>query len=1129
MQEFKLTEYPDKQSLNTIYLHQDIWRADRKRYKKYKTLCTGYGKKTKKTPQLTVSYKRKEYNGVVYGRAYPSFNDTVKPMCATTMWNRARATLFSKTDYDVDIRCCHPELTLNLIRQTFNKLNGEEFEFEGITAFKYYVSNRDDVIENHYINNDTIIKYNKNNKDNKTKKDLIKILYVIIMYGGKITSWMEEFNLTDDDIKLTGHINEFEKDVLDIYKYLLKNPDIKTMYNNIYKQKKEDYDNKISDKYPTTPRVFSIILQEYEFKIINYAMNFIKTNHKDFHISVYAYDGFQVHHKTLQKNDTIDKKVKLIIDNLNKKILDDLDFGILFLDKPFKDALDDIDINAMETDLPELKPFLYSETFDLQNTKKIDCRYLSMCSNEIIRNVYFHKITHIKSHLGTGKTTLMKELIDMFDDCSFLYFAPRRSFADEIAYDLKEYSFVNYQDEEFNGSNNRVVIQMESLYKLKKHDFDFVIVDEVNSCLKQFNSFETHGKHLKYNHITFADIFKKSTRFISMDAFLNNQAVDVLNKLLKSVNNTKISFDMQTTLFNYKQIMDTKKSYDTFGNSVIIENIHQPYNREAFELNICEFENTIIEKIQQGEKCCVVSSTEKFATHIYNKIIQDKISDVNDVILYTGKMDEKDKKFKNIDEVWGNKKVLIYTPIITIGVSFNPDDITKRFDTLFLYGHSMSCCVRDMLQASLRVRQLNKNIMYFSLSCNHNRNAHLTAGVSNNLDNLTRKQDFTREHDYAFEPCNEWIKYNFAYNMNEDAISGLYYDAVFYEYLKRCGYTVNVPVAVGLDKEKIDMETYIPTYEEIPRFNFPEYEDVKKYSGNRTTMDNYGMVRFEMSQFFNENIDFETLYQLYKRGLYKKLCVEFTETYENLKENEIEKYYDANAKLTFEKKKVIQYINNMFGVENSWKFEVDSLKLKDKLPELIDVLNDNKVLFNLRGMQSKKKDTDKFKWVVASLKKVYENWTCCEMKSKRKEKKVNGKRLQFWNYNVNTTDWKDAFYPMIQPDFKPTEYNIEDYKLNKGICHLQIDELDNNGLTKSYDLPPSLPAPQSVSTDYGTGSEGSIVKTTLEKQKNIKEVSSDEEQQFYKLKHNNVLCKWDIQTIPLPKISMDNINLIDII
>jgi len=78
-------------------------------------------------------------------------------------------------------------------------------------------------------------------------------------------------------------------------------------------------------------------------------------------------------------------------------------------------------------------------------TEKLNTRYLP--KNLIIEKLKDReKIVHIKSQLGTGKTTIMKNYIHKFPDKKILYFAPRIAFANDIHSALKDYGFEIYTD-----------------------------------------------------------------------------------------------------------------------------------------------------------------------------------------------------------------------------------------------------------------------------------------------------------------------------------------------------------------------------------------------------------------------------------------------------------------------------------------------------------------------------------------------------------------------------------------------------------------------------------------------------------------------------------------------------------
>ena len=123
----QLTEYPDLDLCKNIYKHIEIWTQDKQKVKAYCDEALQNG-------SVKVSYETK---GVV-GRFYPT--NIKQRLTATVMWRRLRATLFSNTEYDIDIVNCHACLMLGLVEKLYPNFD--------VSCLKKYTENRENIINN---------------------------------------------------------------------------------------------------------------------------------------------------------------------------------------------------------------------------------------------------------------------------------------------------------------------------------------------------------------------------------------------------------------------------------------------------------------------------------------------------------------------------------------------------------------------------------------------------------------------------------------------------------------------------------------------------------------------------------------------------------------------------------------------------------------------------------------------------------------------------------------------------------------------------------------------------------------------------------------------------------------------
>ena len=322
---FTLTEYPDENLIKYIFRHPDIYDGERKRIRKY---CDNV-----KKGKIKIDYVKK----TKYGRYYPADGSLIS---ATYMWRKLRSSLFSDTEYDLDIKSCHFQLLINEVKK-------EKFELENL---QYLINNRDELFKSFLIDNDCINEYNNDNNKDYTKKDLIKKLLTRILYGGLYENWLKEFNLTGDDVEIPKWYYDVKEDIKQGINVLIRREryneinifddikldilqDTKIEWDEQQKEEcKKDKRKKpkpfnINDYQVAQPKIIARYFQELESKIIDNTYNFIK---KTFNIrpTAYCYDGLQYRKSDISNIDEF-------IDNVNKNT------DVVFEVKAFDDKLKD--------------------------------------------------------------------------------------------------------------------------------------------------------------------------------------------------------------------------------------------------------------------------------------------------------------------------------------------------------------------------------------------------------------------------------------------------------------------------------------------------------------------------------------------------------------------------------------------------------------------------------------------------------------------------------------------------------------------------------------------------------------------------------------------------------------------
>jgi hypothetical protein len=315
---FTLKEYPNPLYINDIAKHPAIWLTQVKSLEDY---CDSYDEKV---GYISIEYVKTNE----YGRYY--IKDP-KIMSCTVMWNKIRATLFADSDYDLDMVCCHQNVMVTLLKNNTNY---------DITHLEYYCANRDKVIESISIDDSVINDYNNYNQDNKTKKDIVKSLFTIILYGGTIDTWRAEYGIGATNYTLTQFVKDYIDEIQMNTNIVIGDKRFKDIVESVkslkIKEAKEKYKKKFNnEKFKLgNGAVLSVILQEYETLIIEKAMEFVKT--QNCFVTSYNYDGFQI-----KKVPNVDKVVISLNNYISSITIGKFNFeNIKFIVKPFKEGLD---------------------------------------------------------------------------------------------------------------------------------------------------------------------------------------------------------------------------------------------------------------------------------------------------------------------------------------------------------------------------------------------------------------------------------------------------------------------------------------------------------------------------------------------------------------------------------------------------------------------------------------------------------------------------------------------------------------------------------------------------------------------------------------------------------------------
>lgn len=302
-----------------------------------------------------------------------------------------------------------------------------------------------------------------------------------------------------------------------------------------------------------------------------------------------------------------------------------------------------------------------------------------------------NNIMAIKSPMNTGKTTLIKGILDYHPFNRILWITHRQSLAKNIKGNFAEkYGFVCYMDDKGSMSpnkHNRVLISVDSIKRvIDKGEwgiYDLIIIDEVESVLNHFGASTMTNKKMNKSPEGIFNI---------IDALINESLKNKGKLLLLDAD-----FHLRAYLFmiSYGKHIFINNEYDTIKKNFIIVNDEQKYYKQIMK----DLKNKI-NIVIVGMNTASIKHVEGLINE-HNKENKYKIS----YIMHTSKTDDKQKKIlENVNTEWIKYQCLLYSPTIDCGVDFNIVHFAKMY-AILEDGYNTTS-QRGFIQMIGRIRQL---------------------------------------------------------------------------------------------------------------------------------------------------------------------------------------------------------------------------------------------------------------------------------------------------------------------------------------------------------------------------------------------------------------------------------------
>ena len=165
--------------------------------------------------------------------------------------------------------------------------------------------------------------------------------------------------------------------------------------------------------------------------------------------------------------------------------------------------MDDFIDNAVQID----RQYLLDGKIKEQSDDIVNKKIVEWLESEKIKTLV------IKSAMGTGKTTMIKEILE--DDKSLkkiLWITHRQTLTKQIYGSFKSLGFKNYMD--VDGcliKENKIIVQIDSIMRIREYEeddinfnqYDLVVIDEIEGNMNHYNS-----PFLKKSNYSARDKFK---------------------------------------------------------------------------------------------------------------------------------------------------------------------------------------------------------------------------------------------------------------------------------------------------------------------------------------------------------------------------------------------------------------------------------------------------------------------------------------------------------------------------------------------------------------------------------------------------------------------------------------------
>lgn len=247
--------------------------------------------------------------------------------------------------------------------------------------------------------------------------------------------------------------------------------------------------------------------------------------------------------------------------------------------------------------------------------------------------------------------------------------------------------FVLYSDITGPITSDKIIIQVESLHRLNVGDpYDLVICDESESIFEQFDS-GLLRQNFNQSFAVFKWLMQYSAHAIFLDAIMTARTYNIVAHLRYG----------KTTYSGIPPVLGSERHRVVYHRNEY-RNAHA--DKYYITPDRVQWFSEISKSIGAGQRVVIMSNSLDIAKTAWS-FIREKFPDRR-VQIYSSETTpaEKREHFADVNHWWQQYDIIIYTPTITAGVSFE----VAHFHKVFCYFTDMSCNTQTCIQMIGRTR-----------------------------------------------------------------------------------------------------------------------------------------------------------------------------------------------------------------------------------------------------------------------------------------------------------------------------------------------------------------------------------------------------------------------------------------